>query len=161
MAQIRIYNQETNRYYNIDFTLQQTVLENSATGDIDVCLVVSTTVPTITGGVFPTYVVRTLSDTPDGYGIATDFNELCQWYYDYIVVTSQLSQSSSSSSSELYSTSSSSSSLDYSTSSSSSSLDYSTSSSSSSSELYSTSSSSSSLDYSTSSSSSSDSTEGL
>jgi hypothetical protein len=144
MAQIKIYNQETNRYYNIDFTLQQTVLENSVTGDIDVCLVVSTTVPTITGGVFPTYVVRTLSDTPDGYGIATDFNELCQWYYDYIVVTSQLSQSSSSSSSELYSTSSSSSSLDYSTSSSSS-LDYSTS-------------SSSSLDYST---SSSDSTEGL
>jgi len=107
MAQIKIYNQETNQYYNINFTLQQTVLDDSATGDIDVCLVVSTTVPTVTGGVFPSFVVRTLADTPIGYGPASDFNELCEFYYDYIAITSQLGQSSSSSSSEGFSSSSS------------------------------------------------------
>ena len=111
MAQIRIYNQETNGYYNIDFNLQQAISDTTTTGDLDCYLIISTNVPTSTGGTFPRFKVRTLSDVPQGYvAPATDFNELCQWYYEYITVESQITLSSSSSSSEEYSSSSSSSS---------------------------------------------------
>jgi len=142
MAQIRIYNQETNSYLNIDFSLQQAISDTTTTGDLDCYLLVSTNIPTSTGGVFPRYKVRDLSDVPPGYvAPAADFNELCQWYYEYITVESQITLSSSSSSSEGYSSSSSSSSEGNSSSSSSSS-EGNSSSSSSSSEEYSSSSSS-------------------
>ncbi len=162
MAQIRIYNQETNGYYNIDFNLQQAISDTTATGDLDCYLIVSTNIPTLSGGTFPKFKVTDLGDVPPDQveNTATDFNELCQWYYEYFTVTAQLAQSSTSSSSSSSEGYSSSSSEGYSTSSSSSSEGYSTSSSSSS-EGYSTSSSSSSEGYSTSSSSSSDSTDGL
>ena len=131
MAQIRIYNQETNSYLNIDFSLQQAISDTTTTGDLDCYLLVSTNIPTSTGGVFPRYKVRDLSDVPPGYvAPAADFNELCQWYYEYITVESQITLSSSSSSSEGYSSSSSSSSEGNSSSSSSSSEEYSSSSSS-------------------------------
>jgi len=145
MAQIRIYNQETNTYLSIDFNLQQAISDTTTTGDLDCYLIISTNVPTVTGGTFPRFKVRTLSDVPTGYvAPAANFDQLCQWYYEYITVESQITLSSSSSSSEQYSSSSSSSSECYSSSSSSSS---------SSSEGYSSSSSSSSEGYSSSSSS--------
>jgi len=145
MAQIRIYNQETNTYLSIDFNLQQAISDTTTTGDLDCYLIISTNVPTVTGGTFPRFKVRTLSDVPTGYvAPAANFDQLCQWYYEYITVESQITLSSSSSSSEQYSSSSSSSSEGYSSSSSSSA---------SSSEGYSSSSSSSSEGYSSSSSS--------
>ncbi len=137
MAQIRIYNQETNGYFNIDFTLRQAVSDTTTTGDLDCYLLVSTNIPTLSGGTFPKFKVTDLGDVPPDHEgeTATDFNELCRWYYEYFTVTAQLAQSSSSSSSsssEGYSTSSSSSSSYGHSTSSSSSDGYSTSSSSSS-----------------------------
>ena len=142
MAQVKIYNQETNSYFNINFDLKQAILEDTLDGDIDYYMLVSTNIPTRDGGSFPIFRVRTMDDAPPNYGSADDFNQLCGWYIEYFTVEAQLAQSSSSSSSSSEGYSSSSSSSVGHSSSSSSSEQYS--SSSSSSELYSSSSSSSS-----------------
>ncbi|MFA7219223.1 MAG: hypothetical protein WC119_01805 [Synergistaceae bacterium] len=99
MAQIKIYNQETDSYYQINYLLQQAILDDTADGALDYYLAISTNIPTIQGGTFPTYRVRTLSDTPPGKGTASDFNELCEWYRDYFCDQAELAESSESSSS--------------------------------------------------------------
>ena len=99
MAQVKIYNQETNGYYNISFNLKRTILDDTDDGDIDYYITVSTNIPTKTGGTFPTFRIRTMSDTPIGYTTADDFNQLCAWYIEYFTVEAQLANSSSSSSS--------------------------------------------------------------
>jgi len=160
MAQITIYDQETNNNLRIIYTLNSAILDDTTTGDIDYYLTITTTIKKTDGSSFPTFRVRSLNDTPTGYPTALDFTDLCEMYYDYITVTAQMAQSSSessSSSSSSSSNSSSSSSIGRSSSSSSSSIQYS--SSSSSSNEYSSSSidsSSSSVDSSSSSSSSID-----
>jgi len=114
MAQIRIYHQDTNNYYSIDFDLQQAILDTTVDVETEYWLVVSTNIPNSQGGYFPEFIVKSLEDVPPGYSPpASDFNELCKWYYEYITVESQITNSSSSSSSMGYSTSSSSSSSSY------------------------------------------------
>jgi len=119
MAQIKIYNQETNTTLNIDLNIASGVLDDTTTGEVDYYLLVSTTIPTLAGGTFPTFRVRTMADTPPGYPAAFDFNQLALMYYEYFTTTAQLAESSSSSSSSFGESSSSSSSLGESSSSSS------------------------------------------
>ena len=107
MAQVKIYNQETNSYYTINFDIKQSVLDDTTTGDNDCYILVSTNIPTVTGGRYPTFRVRTMADVAPGKGVATDFNQLCRDYIDYFTTESELTQSSSSSSSSLSSSSSS------------------------------------------------------
>ena len=107
MASINIYNQESNTYYKVNFDLKQTVMEDTADGNINYGVTVTTTIPTTAGGTFSTFLVKTLADTPVGYGVAADFNELWGWWIDYFQIEAELAQSSSSSSSQSSSSSSS------------------------------------------------------
>lgn len=146
MAQIRIFHDEDNRYYTVNFDLKFGVMVDigSPDGSQDFYIDVYTDVKKTDGTSFSHYTVRSLADVPPTYSTAADFGELCRDYVEYFMVQGEMAQSSSSStsssssstssssssSSELYS-SSSSSTLSSSSSSSSSSIDSSSSSSSS------------------------------
>ena len=163
MATVPIYQEESNRTYQVNINLFASLLDNDAgdAGDpnVDYYLKVTTNITMPDGTAFGEFLVRDLTDTPPGFATATDFTQLVNYYVEYFIEQSELtesssnSSSSSSSSSVAYSSSSSSSSIAYSSSSSSSSIAYS--SSSSSSVGFSSSSSSSSVGFSSSSSSSS------
>jgi hypothetical protein len=107
MAQVKIYDQETNSYYTVTFLLKQSILDNTLTGDLDYYLTVNTNLKK-DGVAFPTFIVRTLSDVAPGKSTASDFNQLCRDYIDYFTAEAVMTISSSSSSTEGYSSSSSS-----------------------------------------------------
>jgi hypothetical protein len=156
MASIKIFSDEANQYYTVNFDMKTTYLSD---GDVtmDFFLLVSTTMKTKAGATLPTYMVKDLTDIPPGGSSpAADFTDLMQQYVAYYVSQAGLEESSSSSSdSSLSSQGNSSSSSSRGNSSSSSSSSLGRSSSSSSSESNSSNSSSSSSNGISSSSSSS------
>jgi len=104
MAQVKIYHDEDNRYYTVNFDLKQAILSRLP-GDVigdaqfDFYLDVSTNMRKSNGTAFSHYLVRTLDDVPPTYSTATDFGELCRFYIEYFMQTAELAMSSSSTSS--------------------------------------------------------------
>lgn len=124
MATISIYQEEDNKTYQVSVDINSSILDlvngSPSNGDIDYYLKITTTLKKSSdGSSFPTYVIRNMSDVPDGYSTATTFTELVDDYVQYFIDQAQLgqssssSESSSSSSSFLYSSSSSSSSSSF------------------------------------------------
>lgn len=103
MAQVKIYHDEDDREYTVNFDLRQGLLDDGS-GESDFYIVINTTLRNALGVSYGEWRVRSLSDVPPGDSTATDFNDLCQKYIDYFMAESQLAESSSS---EGYSSSSS------------------------------------------------------
>jgi len=114
MTTIRVFNEEQNKYYQVDVSLFSAVMDRvnnlPSNGDIDYYLKITTTMKYPDGTSFGEYVIRNLSDVPTGYSAATTFTQLVNDYIEYFQVQATLGQSSSSSSSSSTSSSSSSSS---------------------------------------------------
>lgn len=116
MATISIYQEEDNKTYQVSVDINSSILDlvngSPSNGDTDYYLKITTTLKKSDGSSFPTYVIRNMSDVPDGYSTASTFTELVDDYVQYFIDQAQLGQSSSSSS-EMYSESSSSSSSSF------------------------------------------------
>lgn len=98
MGQIKIYHDEDDREYTVNFDLKSSLL-NDTDATTDFYLVIKTTLTNVDGTSYGEWRVRTLEDVPPGGTTATDFNNLCQQYVDYFMAGAELGQSSSSSSS--------------------------------------------------------------
>ena len=100
MAQVRIYNQEQNRFFNINFDLRQNIVSDGSDVEVDYFLVVSTNIPRPDGSRFPTYTVKDLSDIPEDVEMSSEeienFTDLCRAYVSYFTVYGQQVESSSS-----------------------------------------------------------------
>jgi len=97
MASIQILNDKTGQYYTVTVNISASLLSNG-NGESEYYLTIATTMRKADGTVFPVYVVKTLNDVPPGsVGPAANFTELMQWYVDYFVDASAITQSSSSS----------------------------------------------------------------
>ena len=107
MATVQIYHEEDGRTSSISITLASAIVS-----DMDMVrdsyLLISTGIRKLDGSGFPTFLVRSLSDTAPGAGVATDFTDLVNGYVDYFVNEAEFGQSSSSSSSSTSESSSSS-----------------------------------------------------
>ena len=99
MGQVRIYHDEDDREYTVNFDLKNSLLADG-NGNADFYLVIKTSLKTVAGASFGEWRVKTLADIPPGGTIATDFNDLCNQYIDYFMAGAELAQSSSSSSSD-------------------------------------------------------------
>jgi len=106
MATIKIFSDESNQYYTVNFELKSTNLSDGV-GTLDFYLLVSTTMKTKTGATQTTFLVKDLTDVPPGGSSpAADFTELMQQYVTYYVAQAGMEESSSSSSSSISSLSS-------------------------------------------------------
>ena len=111
MGTINIYNDENNTTYQVNVVLASGYLTpeptGGGTGEYDIWLKITTTIPQSDGSSFGAYVVRTLDDVAPGASApAADFKALIQGYIDYFMTEAELTYSSSSSSSTSSSSSS-------------------------------------------------------
>ena len=115
MATINVFNEEDGKTYTVTVNLVAGILDriNGLPTDlnIDFYLQLSTTIKKVDNSSFPIFIIRNLSDTPTGFGVAASWSELINNYVDYFLTQSTYGMSSSSSTSSSSTSSSSNSSL--------------------------------------------------
>ncbi|MFA5312403.1 MAG: hypothetical protein WC375_03665 [Methanomassiliicoccales archaeon] len=105
MGTTRIYHEEEDRYYNVNYDLYSSSL-NDGDGAIDYYILVTTDMRMVNGDAFPTFRIRTLEDVPPGGTPASTFTGLLNDYISWFMEQAELGLSSSSSSSSTSSSSS-------------------------------------------------------
>ena len=99
MATVQIFHEEDGSTSTVTVSLQNGLLSDSLMEN-ESYLTISTSIRKVDGTVFPTYVIRDLTDVaPGASSPAVNFTTLVNGYIEYFVSQAEFGQSSSSSSS--------------------------------------------------------------
>lgn len=105
MATIKVYHEETDRYYSIQVNLISNYLSDGD-GSIDYYVLVTTDMKDTYGNALPRFIVRSLADNPLPLVPVTNFTGLINNFISWYMIQAELGQSSSSSSTSSVSSSS-------------------------------------------------------
>ncbi len=104
MAIVKIYEEESNKTYSVNFDLSKGILspnvaDPNSIGKEEYYLLVYTDMKKYDGSSFGKYVIKSYADVPPLYSAATSFSDLVNGWVQYFIEQTELGMSSSSSSS--------------------------------------------------------------